>query len=149
MREQPVHLLVADVVMPLMRGTELADCAQAIRASIKVLLVSGYQTSDRPLGPPVPRQAFQHPDPGQCGPRSASTHVRAARQSQWPHAAGFDAAGNFLPGHLYRVAQPTLMERVQRKPFESLAHRVLMRGKHHPTSQLNGGRRGTKGSHRR
>lgn len=35
--------------MPLMRGTELADRAQAIRASLKVLLVSGYSTSD--IGP--------------------------------------------------------------------------------------------------
>lgn len=48
-RDQPVHLLVMDVVLPLMRGTELADRAQAIRASIKVLLVSGYTISD--IGP--------------------------------------------------------------------------------------------------
>ena len=49
LRDQPVHLLVVDVVMPLMRGTELADRAQAIRPSLKVLLVSGYPTSD--IGP--------------------------------------------------------------------------------------------------
>ena len=49
MRDQPVHLLVADVVMPLMRGTVLADRAQAIQPSLKVLLVSGYPTSD--IGP--------------------------------------------------------------------------------------------------
>jgi CheY-like chemotaxis protein len=49
MRDQPVHLLVVDVVMPLMRGTELADRAQAIRPSLKVLLVSGHPTSD--IGP--------------------------------------------------------------------------------------------------
>jgi CheY-like chemotaxis protein len=49
MRDQPVHLLVVDGVMPTMRGTELADRAQAIRPSLKVLLVSGYPTSD--IGP--------------------------------------------------------------------------------------------------
>src|SRR5260370_31211901 len=49
LRDQPVHLLVVDVVMPLMRGTELADRAQAIRPSLKVLLVSGHPTSD--IGP--------------------------------------------------------------------------------------------------
>lgn len=48
-RDQPVHLLVVDVVMPLMRGTVLADRAKAIRPSLKVLLVSGYPTSD--IGP--------------------------------------------------------------------------------------------------
>jgi DNA-binding NtrC family response regulator len=48
-RDQPVQLLVVDVVMPLMRGTELADRAQAIRPSLKVLLVSGHPTSD--IGP--------------------------------------------------------------------------------------------------
>jgi DNA-binding NtrC family response regulator len=49
LRDQPVHLLVVDVVMPLMRGTVLADRAQAIRPSLKVLLVSGHPTSD--IGP--------------------------------------------------------------------------------------------------
>jgi DNA-binding NtrC family response regulator len=49
MRDQPVHLLVVDVVMPLMRGTERADRAQAIRPSLRVLLVSGHPTSD--IGP--------------------------------------------------------------------------------------------------
>jgi DNA-binding NtrC family response regulator len=49
LRDQPVHLLVVDVVMPLMRGTELADRAEAIRPSLKVLLVSGHSTSD--IGP--------------------------------------------------------------------------------------------------
>jgi hypothetical protein len=46
---------VADVVMPLMRGTVLADRAQAIQPSLKVLLVSGYPTSDiGPSGRPFP-----------------------------------------------------------------------------------------------
>jgi DNA-binding NtrC family response regulator len=45
-RDQTIHLLLTDVVMPIMRGTELADRIQAISASTKVLLMSGYQTSD-------------------------------------------------------------------------------------------------------
>jgi DNA-binding NtrC family response regulator len=60
MRDQPVHLLVVDVVMPLMRGTELADRAQAIRPSLKVLLVSGYPTSDiGPSGRPFLAKPFR------------------------------------------------------------------------------------------
>jgi DNA-binding NtrC family response regulator len=32
--------------MPIMKGTELADRIQAINPTTKVLLMSGYQTSD-------------------------------------------------------------------------------------------------------
>ncbi|MGH7367026.1 MAG: response regulator [Candidatus Rokuibacteriota bacterium] len=45
-RAQPIHLLLADLVMPLMKGTELADRIQAVNPSTKVLLMSGYQTSE-------------------------------------------------------------------------------------------------------
>ena len=38
----PLHLLIADVVMPKMRGTELADRLNELRPGIKVLLLSGY-----------------------------------------------------------------------------------------------------------
>lgn len=41
-RQQPVHLLLTDVVMPLMKGTELANRLQSVSASTKVLLMSGY-----------------------------------------------------------------------------------------------------------
>lgn len=58
-RDQPVHLLVVDVVMPTIRGTVLADRAQAIRPLIKVLLVSGYPTSDvGPSGRPFLAKPF-------------------------------------------------------------------------------------------
>jgi DNA-binding NtrC family response regulator len=40
-KEQRIDLLLTDVVMPLMSGTELADRVQAVSASTKVLLMSG------------------------------------------------------------------------------------------------------------
>lgn len=58
-KQQPVDLLFSDVVMPLMRGTELADRIQAVSPSTKVLLTSGYQTSDvAPSGRPFLAKPF-------------------------------------------------------------------------------------------
>ena len=45
-REQPVHLLLTDVVMPLMRGPELAAKLVATSPSTKVLLMSAYPMSE-------------------------------------------------------------------------------------------------------
>ncbi len=38
----PIHLLVTDMVMPGMKGSELAQCLTAHRPQLKVLFVSGY-----------------------------------------------------------------------------------------------------------
>ena len=39
---QPIHLLLTDVVMPVMNGCELADQIRPIRPGIKVLYMSAY-----------------------------------------------------------------------------------------------------------
>lgn len=41
---QPVHLLLTDVVMPIMNGLELATRVEASSPATKVLLMSGYST---------------------------------------------------------------------------------------------------------
>jgi two-component system cell cycle sensor histidine kinase/response regulator CckA len=45
-REQPVHLLVSDVVMPLMKGRELAAKLLAMSPSTRVLFMSAYPMSE-------------------------------------------------------------------------------------------------------
>ncbi|MGH7301505.1 MAG: response regulator [Candidatus Rokuibacteriota bacterium] len=44
--QQPVDLLLTDVVMPRMRGTELAQRLQAATPWTKVLLMSAYKISE-------------------------------------------------------------------------------------------------------
>ena len=51
---QPIHLLLTDVVMPIMNGIELAQRVETASPTTKVLLMSGYvtaavKTSGRPL----------------------------------------------------------------------------------------------------
>ena len=41
---RPIHLLLTDVVMPLMNGRELADQIRPIRPAIKVLYMSAFST---------------------------------------------------------------------------------------------------------
>jgi two-component system cell cycle sensor histidine kinase/response regulator CckA len=46
MREQPIHLLLTDVVIPLMKGTELATRVEAMSPSTRILLMSAYAMSE-------------------------------------------------------------------------------------------------------
>ena len=45
--DQPIHVLVTDVVMPYMRGPELAKQLRGIRAGLKVVYMSGYLEYNR------------------------------------------------------------------------------------------------------
>ena len=44
--QQAVHLLVTNVVMPLMKGTELAKRVQEVSPWTKVLLMSAYKVAE-------------------------------------------------------------------------------------------------------
>ena len=48
--EEPIHVLVTDVVMPNMRGPELAKQLKNLRAGIKVVYMSGYLEYNRGNG---------------------------------------------------------------------------------------------------
>ncbi|MDB5047440.1 MAG: domain S-box [Fibrobacteres bacterium] len=46
-QQGPIHLLIADQVMPpFMSGNELASCLRLMRPDIKVLYISGYAAND-------------------------------------------------------------------------------------------------------
>ncbi len=41
---EPIHLLLTDVVMPLMNGLQLAAEVQALRPEVQILLMSAFRT---------------------------------------------------------------------------------------------------------
>jgi two-component system cell cycle sensor histidine kinase/response regulator CckA len=58
-KAQPIDLLLTDVIMPLMKGTDLADRVQAASPRTQVVLMSGYMTSDiAPSGRPFLAKPF-------------------------------------------------------------------------------------------
>ena len=48
--DEPIHVLVTDVVMPNMRGTVLAKRLKEIRPDVKIVYMSGYLEFDRGSG---------------------------------------------------------------------------------------------------
>jgi two-component system, cell cycle sensor histidine kinase and response regulator CckA len=43
---EPIHLLLTDVVMPLMNGVQLAAEVEVLRQDVKILLMSAYRTKE-------------------------------------------------------------------------------------------------------
>jgi DNA-binding NtrC family response regulator len=60
---QPVHLLLTDVVMPIMSGVDLAKRVEAISPTTKVLLMSGFSTAAaKSSGRPIISKPFRAND---------------------------------------------------------------------------------------
>ncbi len=57
-RKEPIHLLLTDMMMPGMSGTELARAVSSIRPGIKVLYMSGYTEYGSVENPGLPSGSF-------------------------------------------------------------------------------------------
>ena len=77
--EQHVDLLLTDVVMPLMRGTELAQRLLAVVPSAKVLLMSAYRWPRSPPPASLPRQTLHAGGTPGEGPPAAAGRALAVR----------------------------------------------------------------------
>ena len=55
---QPIHALVTDIVLPKMRGPELAERVKRIRPDVKVVYMSGYLEHDKNAGQFLEEGAF-------------------------------------------------------------------------------------------
>ena len=56
--QQPIHALVTDIVLPKMRGPELAERVKRIRPDVKVVYMSGYLEYDKKAGQFLEEGAF-------------------------------------------------------------------------------------------
>jgi two-component system cell cycle sensor histidine kinase/response regulator CckA len=72
-----IHLLVTDVVMPIMNGIELAERVEAASSATKVLLMSGYMTAlMKASGRPILTKPF-----------TVDALLRAVREALGRHSA--------------------------------------------------------------
>ena len=56
--QQPIHALVTDIVLPKIRGPELAERVKRIRPDVKILYMSGYLEHDKKAGEFLEAGAF-------------------------------------------------------------------------------------------
>ena len=56
--QQTIHVLVTDIVLPKMRGPELAERVKRIRPGVKVVYMSGYLEYDKKTGQFLEEGAF-------------------------------------------------------------------------------------------
>ncbi|MGH9732331.1 MAG: ATP-binding protein, partial [Candidatus Acidiferrales bacterium] len=56
--QQPIHVLVTDIVLPKMRGPELAEQVKRVRPDVKVIYMSGYLEYDKKAGQFLEEGAF-------------------------------------------------------------------------------------------
>lgn len=107
----PVDLLLTDVIMPLMKGTVLADRIEGVSPRTKVVLMSGYSTSDiAPSGRPFLAKPFAIEMLGQrireALDRSSAFARRAPAHPSSPSGAYSDSpAEKRIPGEWYVVAR--------------------------------------------
>jgi PAS domain S-box-containing protein len=102
---EPIDLLLTDVVMPGMRGPELAIRLRASRPGLRVLLVSGYaeeivegaRDDSLPfLAKPFSAESLLAAVDAAIGPGRSSGDGRGSAGSADPEASGTDGSGGFL-----------------------------------------------------
>jgi len=71
---EPIHVLLSDVVMPIMNGVELAAEITAVRPDIRVLLMSAYRTQAI--------DDYRTKTPGLL--QAVQSAVRHSKQTSWP-----------------------------------------------------------------
>jgi CheY-like chemotaxis protein/predicted RNA-binding Zn-ribbon protein involved in translation (DUF1610 family) len=112
-RARPIDLLLTDVIMPLMRGTELADRIQRVTPRTKVVLMSGYMTSDiAPSGRPFLAKPFDleglQKRVREALERPSAFARRASARPSSPTGPEMDSpAAQWTPGEWYVVARCT------------------------------------------
>jgi CheY-like chemotaxis protein len=85
--EDPIHLLLTDMVMPEMNGNELAEHLSQVRPQMRVLMMSGY-SDDRQVQRIVQMGARFLPKP--FSPVSLSKAIRESLDEPWSGLAGGD-----------------------------------------------------------